>query len=78
MIHPDSLNAGAYAEGRNQITNLKAVLNDILGHGNENCLLPGQLEAMWAEKLKPQVVYFSPRLRFKHSTKSPLLVGHKH
>ena len=52
MIHPDSLNAGAYAEGRNQITNLKAVLNDILGHGNENCLLPGQLEAMWAQKVE--------------------------
>ena len=52
VIHPDSLNAGAYAEGRDQITNLKAVINDILGHGNENCLLPGQLEAAWAEKVE--------------------------
>ena len=52
VIHPDSLNASAYAEGRDQITNLKAVINDILGHGNENCLLPGQLEAAWAEKVE--------------------------
>jgi hypothetical protein len=28
-----------------QAENLKAVLDDILGHGNDTCLLPGQLEA---------------------------------
>ena len=32
-------------------TNMKAVLQDILGHGNEDCLLPGQLEARWAERV---------------------------
>jgi L-2-hydroxycarboxylate dehydrogenase (NAD+) len=25
--------------------NVKAVLDDVLGHGNENCMLPGQIEA---------------------------------
>ena len=30
--------------------NVKTVLEDILGHGNENCLLPGQLEAEGAAR----------------------------
>jgi LDH2 family malate/lactate/ureidoglycolate dehydrogenase len=45
VIHPDALSGGAFACGRSQITNLKAVLDDILGHGNGNAMLPGQLEA---------------------------------
>lgn len=45
VIHPDAMNAGLFAEGRNQAQNVKAVMDDILGHGNENCLWPGQLEA---------------------------------
>jgi L-2-hydroxycarboxylate dehydrogenase (NAD+) len=45
VIHPDALSGGAFACGRSQIENLKAVLDDILGHGNENAMLPGQLEA---------------------------------
>ncbi len=44
-IHPDALNAGAFAKGRSQQENVKAVLQDILGYGNEKCLLPGQIEA---------------------------------
>ncbi len=44
VIHPDAMNANAFAVGRNQASNIKAVLNDILGHGNESCLLPGQIE----------------------------------
>ena len=28
------------------------MIEDILGHGNENCLLPGQLEAEWAKRVK--------------------------
>jgi L-2-hydroxycarboxylate dehydrogenase (NAD+) len=51
VIHPDALSSGAFAAGRNQSTNIKAVIDDILGHGNENCLLPGQLEAEWAKKV---------------------------
>ena len=45
VIHPEALSAGAFAKGRNQAENVKAVIDDILGHGNENCLLPGQIEA---------------------------------
>src|SRR5688572_8434860 len=43
-IHPDAI-AGEFARGRSQQQNLKAVLDDILGHGNEKCMLPGQPEA---------------------------------
>src|ERR1700689_5919522 len=45
VIHPDAISGGAFAKGRNQAENVKAVLSDILGHGNEACMLPGQLEA---------------------------------
>jgi len=43
--HPDAMNAGAFAFGRNQAENVKAVIKDVLSHGNEKCMLPGQLEA---------------------------------
>ena len=43
--HPDAMNAGAFALGRNQAENVKAVIRDVLGHGNEQCMLPGQIEA---------------------------------
>ena len=45
VIHPEAINAGLFAKGRSQKENIKFVLDDILGHGNENCLLPGQIEA---------------------------------
>jgi len=45
VIHPDAIGSGLFAKGRNQQQNVKAVLQDILGHGNENCMLPGQPEA---------------------------------
>ena len=48
--HPDAMNAGAFAKGRSQAENVKAVLADILGHGNEGCMLPGQLEAQAAAR----------------------------
>src|SRR5215216_3824182 len=48
--HPDAMNAGAFAKGRTQMENVKAVVQDILGHGNEACMLPGQLEAQWAAR----------------------------
>lgn len=44
VIHQDALNCGAFASGRDQASNIKAVIEDIIGHGNENCLLPGQIE----------------------------------
>jgi len=47
-IRPDAISADAFAKGRSQNENVKAVLRDILCHGNENCLLPGQPEALAA------------------------------
>lgn len=43
--HPDAMNARDFALGRDQAANVKAVIEDVLGHGNEGCMLPGQLEA---------------------------------
>ncbi|QYM78544.1 Ldh family oxidoreductase [Horticoccus luteus] len=50
VIHPDAIDGGAFAKGRSQKDNVKAVIQDVLGHGNENCMLPGQLEARFAER----------------------------
>jgi LDH2 family malate/lactate/ureidoglycolate dehydrogenase len=50
VIHPDAINGGAFAKGRNQSENVKAIIQDILGHGNEQSLLPGQLEAEAARR----------------------------
>ena len=50
VIHPEAMSGGAFAKGRDQAGNVKAVLDDILGHGNENCLLPGQIEAEAAKR----------------------------
>ena len=52
VIHPESISGGAFAAGRNQKQNVQAVLSDILGHGNEQCMLPGQIEATWARRSK--------------------------
>ena len=43
-VRPDAL-ASEFALGRSQDENVKAVLRDVLGHGNEACILPGQPEA---------------------------------
>jgi len=51
VIHPDAVNGGAFACGRNQAENVRAVIEDILGHGNEMSLLPGQIEARWAAQV---------------------------
>lgn len=45
VIHPEALAAGDFSKGRSQAENLTAVLQDVLGHGNEGCLLPGTIEA---------------------------------
>jgi ureidoglycolate dehydrogenase (NAD+) len=48
VIHPDALDCGDFAAGRNQGQNLKAVLEDILGYGNAppqgRAMFPGQIE----------------------------------
>merc|ERR550514_2514546 len=48
-IKPDAMGCDAFAQGRSQAENVKAVLSDILGHGNDRCLLPGQIEANGAK-----------------------------
>ena len=50
MIHPEGISSGAFAQGRTQGQNVKAVIDDVLGHGNEKCMLPGQLEATFAAR----------------------------
>jgi L-2-hydroxycarboxylate dehydrogenase (NAD+) len=52
VIHPDALKGNDYVKGRSQIQNVKAVIEDVLGHGNEKCMLPGQPEARWGELSK--------------------------
>jgi Malate/L-lactate dehydrogenases len=49
VIHPEALNAGLFAKGRNQTENIKAVLADVLGHGNDGAIIPGQIEANFAK-----------------------------
>jgi LDH2 family malate/lactate/ureidoglycolate dehydrogenase len=44
-IRPEALDCGAFAQKRNQAVNVRAVIEDILGHGNTpGTMLPGQLE----------------------------------
>jgi ureidoglycolate dehydrogenase (NAD+) len=45
VIHPEALSSGRFDDGASQSENVGRVIADILGHGNEGCLLPGQLEA---------------------------------
>jgi L-2-hydroxycarboxylate dehydrogenase (NAD+) len=45
IVHPEALSGGNFAHGRSQQENLKAVMDDVLGHGNDGAMLPGQLEA---------------------------------
>ena len=52
VIHPEAVRGNNFAKGRSQMENVKAVLDDILGHGNEKCLLPGQPEARAGELSK--------------------------
>lgn len=50
IIHPEALSGNAFACGRNQSENIKAVIDNILTDGNEKCILPGQLEAEAAKR----------------------------
>ena len=42
---PDAISTDSFARGRSQGENVKAVLEDIIGHGNKGAMLPGQIEA---------------------------------
>ncbi len=44
-IRADALDCGDFAQGRDRTANVKAVLDDIKGHGNERSLFPGEPEA---------------------------------
>ena len=44
-IRPDAIDGGDFAYGRSQLANVKAVLADVKGHGNEQCIFPGEPEA---------------------------------
>jgi len=45
VIHPEAISGGDFSRGRSQAENIAAVLEDVLGHGNEDCMLPGTIEA---------------------------------
>ena len=49
VIHPDALAVG-FEGSQSQKQNVQRVIEDVLGHGNENCLLPGQIEANNAKR----------------------------
>lgn len=44
-IKPQAISGDNFAAQRTQKQNVKAVLQDILGHGNDGAMLPGQIEA---------------------------------
>ena len=50
VIHPDAVAGGDFAKGRDQAANVKAVLEDVVGHGNDKVIFPGQLEAQAATR----------------------------
>ena len=50
VIHPDAVSNGAFAQGRSQAENVKAVLEDVAGHGNDKVIFPGQIEAASAAR----------------------------
>lgn len=57
VIHPEALSSGAFAAKRDRAANVKAVIDDVMGHGNRppegKAMLPGEIEhaaAMRSEK----------------------------
>lgn len=51
-IRPDAISGDNFAARRDQRANVREVIDDILGHGNEACMLPGQIEAAGAKLSK--------------------------
>lgn len=45
VIHPEAISGNDFSNNRNQQDNISSVIKDVLGHGNENCMLPGTIEA---------------------------------
>lgn len=50
VIHPDAISGGDFAMGESQSGNVGRVIADVLGHGNDKSMLPGQMEAAWAKR----------------------------
>lgn len=49
VIHPEAISGADFSNGRSQAENISAVVKDVLAHGNEDCMLPGTIEAKSAE-----------------------------
>jgi L-2-hydroxycarboxylate dehydrogenase (NAD+) len=49
-IRPEAIASAGFADATARDANVKAVIADILAHGNEGAMLPGQLEARAAEE----------------------------
>ena len=61
-----------FAQGRNQAENIKAVLDDILGHGNENLHAPRPDRSRSRRQIAtPPAASSSPKPKSTHSTSSP-------
>ncbi len=45
VIHPEAISGADFSHGRTQAENITKVVQDVLGHGNESCMLPGTIEA---------------------------------
>ena len=52
VLKPEALSSGRFAAGRSRDDNVRQIIEDVLGHGNEQCLLPGQIEAEWAARVR--------------------------
>lgn len=62
VIHPEALSSGDFACGRDLAGNIAAVIADILGHGNEGCMLPGGPEHRGLQRTeKAGGLLFSPK-----------------
>src|SRR3954470_8059789 len=48
-IRADALDCGDFAQKRSQKDNVRKILDDIRGHGNEKCIFPGEPEANFAK-----------------------------
>lgn len=67
--HPEAMGAGTFKDRHAMETNVAAVLKDILGHGNESCMLPGQVEheaALKSEKHNGLLFTAAEVQEFKH------------
>ena len=77
VIHPEAVSSGVFARGRSQSQNVKAVIDDILGHGNEKCMLPGQLEAAAAERSRKAGGLLFSKAEIEEFNRIAAHIGHR-